>query len=804
MNRIPAKTLEDLQWSSILQALASRAKTDLGRARCLVRPFLETTEAIRAELERSEELSKLSVEEQLTLPLWGVQDIRKPLERASKGGTLEPAELLSCAAVLHALLRVRDFVESREQRLPRAWSLASRIADLGRVASRIERSFEPSGELSDRASPELYELRERCRGLHRGIKAKLDQLLHDEQFLPLLRENYYTIRNERYVVPVLASARSQVPGIVHNASQSGQTLFVEPQPLITLGNELMIAQSMAAEEERRILKELSGLLGAHAVELEESLEAAAELDAIEAAAKLGLDLDSAPVEVVEPEASFRLQAMRHPLLALQQKQVVPNDLAFSADERVLVVSGPNAGGKTVTLTGVGLCALMLRAGLAIPAERGSTLPFFRDVESAVGDDQDLSRDLSTFSAHLTTLREIGKVAGAGSLVLVDEIAADTDPREGAAIALAVLEDLASKGARVIVTTHLEELKAVAVTNPAYVNARVGFDPARMAPTYRLHYGTPGSSSAIEIARRVGLDPHICDRAEENLKRTSGPLGQALAKLEQAQDEAFRAKLALQEQQKELDRLRTKLEQEREEVRERERAIQAEARVELVQEIERVRAEVSAIVASLQAAPTVRAAVETQSKLAEIAEQERRELDKQKASAETAREERLPEGVAIVPGMRVKLPNLGEAQVLEINGGEALVAAGAMKLRRPLTDLIPLKGAPKAAKGFPGKAKKREEKMRAAEQAAPGEINYGKNKLDVRGLRAEEALREVESFLDHSFSEGKPGALIVHGLGTGALKATIRDYLRASPYIRGFRGGDDHEGGEGVTVVDLGG
>jgi DNA mismatch repair protein MutS2 len=247
MIQIAEKTLHDLQWPKILQALAQRAKTDLGRARSLKRPFLDSAELVREELARSEELARLSLEEQLTLPLWGVQDIGVLLQRASKGGTLEPAELLSGSAVLHSLARVRDFLEPRQGRMPRAWAIAERIVDLSRVAQRIERSFEPNGELSDRASPELYELRERARGLHRSIKARIDQMLHDEKLTPLLRESYYTIRNERYVVPVNASFRSQVPGIVHNASQSGQTLFIEPQPLIGLGNELAIAQSMQLE-----------------------------------------------------------------------------------------------------------------------------------------------------------------------------------------------------------------------------------------------------------------------------------------------------------------------------------------------------------------------------------------------------------------------------------------------------------------------------------------------------------------------------------------------------------------------------
>ncbi|MFN7131128.1 MAG: endonuclease MutS2, partial [Myxococcales bacterium] len=427
----------------------------------------------------------------------------------------------------------------------RAAAIADRIAELDEVTRRIDRTFEPSGEISDRASDTLFELRERTRGLHRGIKAKLDQLLHTDEFVALLRENYFTIRNERYVVPVVANHRGQVPGIVHNASQSGQTLFIEPEPLIGLGNELAIAQSMVHEEERRILLEVSGTLGAHAAEIGDSLDAVAELDGLEAAARLAADLHAHAPELVGGDAPFTLKGMRHPLLVLQGKQVVPNDASLADGQRVLVISGPNAGGKTVTMTGIGLAALMLRAGLPVPCERGSTLPFFKRVMTAVGDKQDLSKDLSTFSAHLTALNEITRTATHSSLVLIDEIAADTDPREGAAIALAVLEDLARKGARVLVTTHLEELKAVALTDPHYVNARVEFDAQRLAPTYRVQYGTPGSSSAIEIARRVGLDLAICARAEENLKGATGPLGVALQKLEAESAAAGRARRELE-------------------------------------------------------------------------------------------------------------------------------------------------------------------------------------------------------------------------------------------------------------------
>ncbi len=793
---ISQKILDDLEWSTILDALASRARTDLGRARCLARPFLDSADEARESLASIDELNVLT-SQSLSIPSWGVRDVRPLIDRAAKGGTLEAQELLGCAAVLGAMLRVKDFIDERSDRLPRAVASADRIADLDSVAKRVERAFEPNGELSDRASPELLELRERARGLHRSIKGRLDQLLHTDEFTVMLRENYFTIRNERYVVPVVANHRNEVPGIVHNASQSGQTLFIEPEALIGLGNELAIAQSMVHEEERRSLLELSGLLGAHGKDFAASLEAVAELDALEAAARLAADLGAHAPELVGGDAPFSLKAMRHPLLVLQGKNVVPNDASLLDGQRVLVISGPNAGGKTVTMTGIGLASLMLRAGLPVPAERGSTLPFFKRIMSAVGDKQDLSRDLSTFSAHLVALDEITRAAGHGSLVLIDEIAADTDPREGAAIALAVLEELASKGARVLVTTHLEELKAVALTNERYVNARVEFDPQKLAPTYRVQYGTPGSSSAIEIARRVGLDPRICDKAEENLKGATGPLGAALNALEAERAAAAKAKAQLDEARRELEQQRQALDDAREAVRRREREIEAEARRELVAEVEKARAEVAQLIAQLQAAPTVRAAVQAQEQLEKVAQEEKKTLEKARAREEVEAEEEV--FGAIAPGMRVKVLSLNqEGQVLELAGDEAVVAAGPMKLRQKLKDLVPLKGAARTAQFGKGAG----EKMKAAKTARAAGLDYSKTRVDVRGMRADDALKMVETFLDRCYGEGLGGATIVHGLGSGALRTTIRDYLKASPYVKNFRAGEDHEGAGGVTVVEL--
>ncbi|MHB8879490.1 MAG: endonuclease MutS2, partial [Myxococcaceae bacterium] len=466
--RIAERSLDDLGWAEIVRSLAGRCRTEPGHERALKRPFLETASEVHGALTLVGEARRLH-EEPLLLPLTGVSEVRPSLERAAKGALLEPRELIAVTHALFSFERVREALEQRREALPSLFAVGRRVPELEKLATRLDRCFEASGEISDRASPELREARERTRGLHRGIKARLEKLLHDEKFAANLREGYFSVRNDRYVLPVLAQHRAEVPGLVHNASQSGQTLFVEPQELIGIGNDLAIAQSLVVEEERRILLELSGAVGQASGPIAEGVEACAALDEAEAAARLASDLEAHAPEVELPEGPLELTALRHPLLVVRGVEVVANDVRLSGEVRSLVISGPNAGGKTVTLTAVGLCALMMRAGLPVTAAPGSRVPLFRSVHSAVGDAQDLEKGLSTFSAHVTRLREIGESAAAGSLVLIDEIAADTDPREGAAIAIAVLEDLLERGAVVLVTTHLEELKALAHLDRRFVN-----------------------------------------------------------------------------------------------------------------------------------------------------------------------------------------------------------------------------------------------------------------------------------------------------------------------------------------------
>lgn len=795
--QIAQRTLEDLGYAEVLRALAQRCHTQPGRERALARPFLDTEEEVSEALALVGEARSLLQHEQFTLPIGGLTDLRDAIARAAKGGMLEPRDLIDSAQLLFAFSRTREALEEREERAPRMAALARRMPLLEHVASRIDRSFESDGTISDRASPALKEARERANGLHRRIKTRLDELLHDESFLPKLRENYYTLRNGRYVVPVVSNFRNEVPGIVHNASQTGQTLFIEPQAMVGLGNDLAIAQSVVAEEERRILQELSDQLGREADHILEGIAALAELDEAEAAAILAGDLD-AHAPAFQGVEDMELRLLRHPLLVLKGTEVVANDVRLTGEARALVVSGPNAGGKTVTLTAVGLCALLLRAGLPIPAAEGSRMPLYKSVHSTVGDAQDLSQGLSTFSAHVVMLRDIAAVAGKGSVVMIDEIAADTDPREGAAIAIAVLEELLDRGAVVLVTTHLEELKALAHMDPRFLNARVGFDSKRMAPTYRLQMGAAGQSSAIDVAARMGLPERICQRARDLSLNAGGPLAKALAAAEEERrklsEELERAKVAAEEAEK----LRARLEAQMQAFERERKEKMMRFNEDIAAASEHAEREVRELLKVLRAQQNEKAAAEARAQLAQRAEEAAKRAQAAKAELFQVT---APAPANLKVGAYVRHSGLDrDVEILELNDGVALVAAGALKMRVPVSELSGARTAKPQAK-FP-ESNKKEAALKKAAQAAPAEVEATNFRCDVRGMRADDALAEVESFLDQGMRSGEEAALIIHGHGTGALKQAIRDFLASSPYIRMYRPGESHEGGDGVTVVAL--
>ena len=794
------KTLHELGWAALCGELAQRARTPMGKELCraLVPGDDEAIAALR--LQRVEE-ARLLKRFDKELPVAEAVDVRSPLGRAARGGTLEAQELRQIARLIRAAASARRFCFSQADRAPLHFALAQTLSELDPLAQELERAFDPAGKLLDTASPLLAELRERARGLHRAIKARLEEMLVDEKIVEMLRDVYYSVRGDRYVLPIRAEHKSHLPGIVHNASGSGQTLFVEPQEMVELGNQLTIAEAGILEEEQRILGELSAAVGARAPALSQDVETIATLDEAGAAARLADELNATAPGLTGDR--FDLRAARHPLLALQVRargkgSVVANDIALTAPAQALIVSGPNAGGKTVTITSVGLAALMARVGLPVAAGEGSRMPLYRTVYTAIGDEGDLSRDLSTFTAHLTALRHILEAAGPGTLVLIDEIAADTDPREGAALAVAALEDLVGKGAQVLITTHLEELKALGLADPRFAPASVGFDVERLAPTYTLKLGEVGASSAIAIARRVGLSEQLCARAREILGGGGSTLSEAVQKLDEERQVAARAREELEDLRAQLQEERAALQREREQLRALEQQTRAAARAELVADFAQKRAGIAALIAQLQAAPAMAQAIEAQRAL------EQAEADEGRAQV---REEEAPPAAepapgAIAQGARVRHLRLGsEGVVLEIAGTQATVQLGALRTKVSLDDLVAVTGARKAL-AQPGFRKTRAEKLGRGEAARAAPVEVRIPLVDVRGQRVDEALRSLELSLDRHLRAGEETVQVLHGHGSGALKAAVREHLGRSPYVLKARSAESHEGGDGVTVVTL--
>jgi DNA mismatch repair protein MutS2 len=571
--------------------------------------------------------------------------------------------------------------------------------------------------------------------------------------------------------------------------------------MIGLGNELAIAQSMVLEEERKVLVELSGLVGREAGKLVDGVEALSMLDELEAVASLANDLHANTPALEPADGSLVLRGLRHPRLVLKGGEIISNDVELG-DARSLVVSGPNAGGKTITLTGVGLCALMTRAGLPIPCDPGSKIPLFNQVHSAIGDQQDLQAGLSTFSAHVTMLRDITQVARRGALVMIDEIAADTDPREGAAIATAVLEDLLERGAIVLVTTHLEELKALAHLDKRFVNARVGFDGKKMSPTYRLQIGFAGASSAIDIARRVGLAERICVRAHDLSVNAGGALSKALTAAEEERRKLYEQRDAAERDAREAKAAREQAEVELAAAMKQRKEAEVKFRESLRAELEFARNQIRALVEKLESEKGDKALKTAQSVSAELTQR----INEQTVAERGARQELKGDARELAPlelkvGARARHRTMdAEVEIIDLSGDTATVTMGALKMRVPVSELGPATKSKEPAK-FPG-AKKKEAALEKVKEVAAAPLTLASPTLDVRGQRAEDALRNIDQFLDRCVRNNDDAAVVIHGHGTGAIKRELRDFLKHSPYAKSFRSGEQGEGGDGVTVIIL--
>ncbi|HET7472242.1 MAG TPA: endonuclease MutS2 [Candidatus Limnocylindrales bacterium] len=724
-------------------------------------------------------------------------DIGPAIERAARLGRLDPQQFLELADTLDATARLQTALADDRRTLLHA--LARELHPLPAIRSTLARSFDPSGELLDTASPRLGGLRAAVRVAYDRLRRRLDALVGSE-LGGALQDPIVTLRNGRYVVPVKAEARSRVKGIVHDSSGSGATLFIEPLVAVELGNAWREAQVAEQEEIERILDELSALVAANAADLRETLGALARFDLWAAKAGLAADLDGVRAETAARPDVVLLSA-RHPGLT---GRVIPIDIRLGDGYTALVVTGPNTGGKTVTLRTLGLLSIMHQAGLHVPAAAGSRLPIFRDVFADIGDEQSIAQSLSTFSGHLRSITRIVEAAGPGTLVLLDELGAGTDPTEGSALAQALLDHFIRAGALVAATTHYAELKAYAHTTEGARNASVEFDLETLSPTYRLTIGLPGGSQAFAIAERLGLDPGIVADARSRLSENQRAFEETLARIRETEGETSEAlDRARAAEERAAAALRIADDERRRARRERDEAVRA-ARAEAEKLVEGLRDEVQATRRALEretvTAPSLDAAVaRAEAQLSRLPE----ETEPEPEPPPVPHEWRLGEAARSRSGGWE-----GRIAALEKNGTRATLESNGMRISVPTDDLELVAAAPREDHDRTIGANARIRRSgRPDGGSGIGTLQLGRartvaSSLDLRGARVEEALEALDRYLDDAGLAGLGQVTIIHGLGTGALRDAVRTRAGGHPLVTKTRPGERGEGGDGATIVSL--
>ena len=719
---------------------------------------------------------------------YGMKNVTNPLRRAQAGGGLGLRELLDIGATLRTIRGLTQWWGKSESVRTALTGRFEVLAPNKYLEEKIFTCIVSEEEVADNASPALATIRRKIRAASQRVRDQLDKLIHSPAHQRHLQESIVTQRGGRYVVPVKAEFRGEVPGLVHDTSASGATVFVEPMSVVEANNEIRVLRSDEQEEISRILLELSGEAGSFADSIIESYQYAVQLDLIFAKAQVAYKMKAVVPQVGE-DGKIVLHSARHPLIA--KDKVVPTDITLGVDFDTLIITGPNTGGKTVALKTIGLLTLMAMCGLMLPVGEGSRVSVFRHILADIGDEQSIEQSLSTFSSHMVNIIKIFQVADNSSLILLDELGAGTDPVEGAALAEAIIQELRYKGARLACTTHYAELKAYAIQTAGVENGCCEFDVATLRPTYRLLIGVPGKSNAFAISQRLGMAESIVDRARELVSRESNAFEQVVGRLEED-------RRAMETQ---MEELRASAAQAKESAQEAER-LKEEAQSQAKKEVERARQEAAQIVQK-----TRQRADALVNELEELRRQKNKELSaEQKARLRSGMKEL--EGLsdpvhqrrddnyvlprALVPGDDVLIYDIDkDATVLEApKDGFVLVQAGIIKTRVPLSN-IRLLSKRQMKKKQPGRT--------VTKSVSTPEAS---SSLDLRGQTVEEALMEVDSFLDRASRMHLSQVTIIHGKGTGALRAAVQQHLRRCAQVKSFRLGTYGEGESGVTIAEL--
>ena len=778
-----------IEWDAVRGLLAREARTIMGRERAAAASPLTDLPAIRAEIALTRE-ARAALTGSGAPPLESIPDVRPALDRCrAPGAVLDGPDLVPLIPVLDTARALSGWARGITPVAPTLAARAGGLPVLAELHDRLRRCLEDDGAVTDAASKRLGQVRREILERRQRLVRDLERLWDAKDAERIFAERYVTVRHGRYVVPVRAESRSRVRGIVHDRSQSGQTLFVEPESAVDANNDLVQLIREEEAEVTRVLAELTDAVRARMDDVVTLVDVIGAIDWIMARGEAAERMDAVEPDVRDARSVF-VRAARHPLLLAQSWQdaarpVVPVDLELGDDRPLLLITGPNAGGKTIALKTLALFVLMAQVGCHVPAAEGARLPLVSRLFAIIGDDQSVSENLSTFSAFVKQVREILDEADDQSLVLLDELGAGTDPDEGAALAQAILEELEARGALVVATTHLEPLKAFAGTHPRARNASVEFDAATLGPTFRLRYGQPGPSYALAIAARLGLGAELIARAQGHRTAQQARMAELLARLdEHTRAELERTDAIERREQETAGRLAAAQEAE------------TRARARADELVARARAEASTLVTDIKRA--INAEWETLRR----SDRSRESLNdsRRRVSDAAARLSVVPPAPAhgasvegIVPGARVRAEHLGvQGEVLAISGATATVQSGTVTVR------VPLHALRLAAAPAPGATtrSRRDGRVTLPDTAAPNP------ELHLIGRTTDEARDLVEQYLDHAFLAGLGRVRLVHGKGTGALRKAVRDLLAGHPLVDSFRDGEPSEGGTGATVAAL--
>ncbi|SIS51226.1 endonuclease MutS2 [Salimicrobium flavidum] len=770
-----------LEYGKIIENLTSFAETSLGKeAAHKLKPSsnLEEVKKLQEETDEAQQILRLKGH----IPLGGITNIKPHLKRTSIGGVLSASECLDVATTIYGGKELKRYIEAMEEpELPIIRDMIDTIHPLPLLERHIKNCIDDNGVVMDGASDALRSIRSKINTLESRLRDKMES--YTKQQSEKLSDAIVTIRNERYVLPVKQEYRGSIKGIVHDQSSSGATLFIEPQAVVDINNDLQEARVQEKREIDRILAELSEAIEEDRPILSENVKVLAGVDFIFSRAKLGRSMKAA-MPLMNKEGRIVMKQARHPLLS--DEEVVPNDVELGTDFTSIIITGPNTGGKTVTLKLVGLCTLMAQSGLQVPAMDGCEMAVFDNVYADIGDEQSIEQSLSTFSSHMTNIVDILEKVDDSSLVLFDELGAGTDPQEGAALAMSILDEVVEKNARVIATTHYPELKAYGYNKENVTNASVEFDIETLQPTYRLLIGVPGRSNAFEISRRLGLREHVISAAKERVGVDSESVESMIASLDEARREAEADYEKAEDVRQEAEQVYKELREQWKQFEDRKEKLYQRAEDKAKQSVEKARQEAQDIVDELKKMKSS----------AELKDHEWIEAKKMLDEAEPELVEKKPErkqtdetrDLQVNDEVKVLTFNQQGVVVEKISEKEYLVQVGSMKIKAKRKDLEFIK-APKPKQEKPLSTVK-------------GRSSHVKPELDLRGERYDEALHQLEKYLDDALLAGYPQVSIIHGKGTGALRQGVQALAKRHSKINAARAGGMKEGGSGVTILEL--